>query len=247
MPQKRKYDKNIKYKRKMKGGNTPEVVAIPAGDEADKLPLANAEPIESFKSVQGGSSYNKYNDRIYIGFVTAIGIMGILWFMISRSLIKHKYSEVLSYSLLGTAVTFSLLLVAFKAIRNSSNSSKNKAAQTINRIIFIFLYVLRRSVPGLLILAQIGTIIWLMTKHADFLWDTDPEDLPNMFNTFNAICIFMILGQCWVWRSTVVKIMTNVTGYQNPMIVPGFILAAILSGIAISQLYVILEHLKTDC
>ena len=247
MPQKRKYDKNIKYKRKMKGGNTPEVVAIPAGDEADKLPLANAEPIESFKSVQGGSSYNKYNDRIYIGFVTAIGIMGILWFMISRSLIKHKYSEVVSYGLLGTGVMFSLLLVAFKAIRNSTDSSKNKAAQTINRIIFIFLYVLKRCVPGLLILAQIGTIMWLMTKHADFLWNTDPADLPDMFNTFNAICMFMILGQCWVWRNTVLRIMTNITGYQSPMIVPGFILAAILSGIAISQLYVILEHLKTDC
>ena len=45
-------------------------------------------------------------------------------------------------------------------------------------------------------------------KTRDFLWDTDPEDLPDIFNTFNAICIFMILGQCWVWRNTVLKIMT---------------------------------------
>ena len=51
--------------------------------------------------------------------------MGVVWFMISRSLIKHKYSEVVSYGLLGTGVLFSLLVV-FKAIRNSSDSSKKK-------------------------------------------------------------------------------------------------------------------------
>ena len=246
MPQRKKYGKNIKYKRKMKGGNIEKpVFATPITKaQADKLPLADAVPV---KPAQGGSSYNKYNDKIYIGFVTGIAIMGVVWFMISRTLIKHKYSEVVSYSLLGAGVLFSLLLVGFKAIRISGDSSTNKAAESINRAIFIFLYVLRRSVPGLLILAQIGTLIWLMKKHADFLWDTDPEDLPDKFNTFNSICIFMILGQCWVWRNNVLKIMTNVTRYKNPMIVPGFILAAILSGIAISQLYIILEHLKTDC
>ena len=31
------------------------------------------------------------------------------------------------------------------------------------------------------------------------------------------------------------------------MTIPGFVLAAIFSGIAISQLYIILEFLKTDC
>lgn len=247
MPQRKKYGKNIKYKKKMKGGNTgvPVAFATPITNaQADKLQVANAVPV---KSVQGGSSYNKYNDRVYIGFVTAIGIMGVVWFMISRSLIKHKYSEVLSYGLLGAGVLFSLFLVAFKALRTSNISSKNKAAQTINRIIFIFLYVLKRCVPGLLILAQIGTIMWLMSKHVNFLWDTDPADLPDIFKTFNAICLVMILGQCWVWRNTVLRIMTNITTYQSPMIVPGFILAAILSGIAIGQLYIILERLKTDC
>ena len=43
------------------------------------------------------------------------------------------------------------------------------------------------------------------------------------------------------------EIMLNVTAPQNPMILPGFILAAMLSGVAISQLYIILEYLRTDC
>ena len=126
MPQRKKYGKNIKYKKKMKGGNTgvPVAFATPITNaQADKLQVANAVPV---KSVQGGSSYNKYNDRVYIGFVTAIGIMGVVWFMISRTLIKHKYSEVLSYGLLGAGVSFSLLLVAFKAIRTSNTLLKIK-------------------------------------------------------------------------------------------------------------------------
>ena len=68
-----------------------------------------------------------------------------------------------------------------------------------------------------------------------------------MFGIFNAITIVMVLAQCWVWKDKVKEIMLNVTAPQNPMILPGFIIAAILSGIAISQLYVILEYLRTDC
>ena len=57
----------------------------------------------------------------------------------------------------------------------------------------------------------------------------------------------MILGQSFVWYKQVNKIVLGESSESNPALVPGFILAAILSGVAISQMYVILEFLKTDC
>ena len=81
-----------------------------------------------------------------------------------------------------------------------------------------------------------------MYNNADYIYSS--ENIPQMFNTFNAITIVMVLAQCWVWRKKVMEIMLNVTSPKNPMTLPGFILAAILSGVAISQLYIILEYLK---
>ena len=40
---------------------------------------------------------------------------------------------------------------------------------------------------------------------------------------------------------------TGKEGYKSPLVVPGFILAALLSGVAISQMWVILEYLNVDC
>ena len=68
-----------------------------------------------------------------------------------------------------------------------------------------------------------------------------------MFNTFNKMAAIMILGQSFVWYKQVNKIVLGENKDSNPALVPGFILAAILSSVAISQMYVILEYLKTDC
>ena len=58
----------------------------------------------------------------------------------------------------------------------------------------------------------------------------------------------MIMGQSYVWWKQVQKIVLGSGDkYSNPALVPGFVLAAILSSIAISQMFVILEYLKTDC
>jgi hypothetical protein len=205
------------------------------------IPVAKATPIA--KSKQGGSSYQKYSDSAYIAVITAIGLMGILWFMISRSMIKHKYSEVLSYSLLATGVFLSLFLIIFKGVRQVKPS--NSIIGAIKNMLFVAKYLAIRSVPGLLILLQLAVLCYIMYNHADYIFSS--ENIPTMFNVFNAITIVMILGQCWVWKDKVKEIMSNVVGPKNPMIVPGFILAAILSGISISQLYIILEYLKTDC
>ena len=270
MPNKKKFGKNIKLKRKMKGGalekGHPDYVpeddgsavwvnedkspmAAPSAPPLEKaaIPVAKAVPVAKAtpvgKSKQGGSSYVKYSDNVYISVVMGIGLMGAIWFIISRTLITHKYSEVLSYSLMGFAVTMSLLLIIFKGVRQIKPS--NSILGAIKNVLFIAKYLTVRSVPALLILVQIGVLCYIMYTHADYIFTA--QNIPKMFGVFNAITIVMVLAQCWVWKDKVKEIMLNVTAPQNPMILPGFIIAAILSGIAISQLYVILEYLRTDC
>ena len=132
MPNKKKFGKNIKLKRKMKGGAlgdideplTPNKDGAAVVEATDVMPVAKATEAPKAKAVaiatpvgkskQSGSSYAKYSDNVYISVVMGIGLMGAIWFIISRTLITHKYSEVLSYSLMGFAVTMSLLLIIFK-------------------------------------------------------------------------------------------------------------------------------------
>ena len=119
MPNKKRFGKNIKLKRKMTGGaleeGHPDYVPDKDVSVASEAPVADATPVG--KSVSGGSSYQRYSDNIYISVIMGIGIMGAVWLMISRPLIRHKYSEVVSYSLMGAAVAFSLLLIIFTGVR----------------------------------------------------------------------------------------------------------------------------------
>lgn len=262
MPNKKKFGKKSKLKRKMKGGadavfvnedkspmaeaprarqaGAPQARAV-RGPSTDKGEVPIYEP--SSKSRKGGSTYNKYADSIYINGITAFGVVGFVWMMISRSLLRHKYSEAVSYGLMELAVTFSLFLIFFKRVRNMNPGVG--IVGMIKEIIDLTKYMLKRSTPGLLIIAQLAVLIWLMTTHADYLFEN--ENMPRMFGIFNSMTIAMIMGQCWVWRGKVLEIMTGKEGYKSPLVVPGFILAALLSGVAISQMWVILEYLNVDC
>ena len=249
MPNKKKFGKNIKLKRKMKGGaleeGHPDYVPDKDVSVASESPVADATPVatEVGKSVKGGSSYQRYSDNVYISAIMGVGVMGAVWLMISRTLIRHKYSEVVSYSLMGAAVGFSLLLIIFKGVRGVKRQQGIVGA--IKNILYVAKYLTIRSVPALLILTQIGVLCYIFYGNADYIFSS--PDIPYMFGVFNAITLVMILAQCWVWKDKVKEIMLNVTAPQNPMILPGFILAAMLSGVAISQLYIILEYLRTDC
>tara|TARA_B100001250_G_scaffold322071_1_gene285256 strand:+ start:32 stop:805 length:774 start_codon:yes stop_codon:yes gene_type:complete len=257
MPNKKRFGKNFKLKRKMKGGaleeGHPDYVPDKDVSVASEAPVAKATEAPQAKAVavatpvgkskQGGSSYQKLSDDMYISVIMGIGIMGVVWFMISRTMIRHKYSEVLCYSLLGVAVAFSLLLIIFKGVRRVKPS--NGIIGAIKNTLFVAKYLIIRSTPALLILVQLCVLSYIMYNNADYIFTSD--NIPQMFGVFNAITIVMILAQCWVWKDKVKEIMLSVTAPQNPMILPGFILAAILSGVAISQLYIILEYLRTDC
>jgi hypothetical protein len=257
MPNKKKFGKNRKLKRKMKGGaleeGHPDYVPDKDVSVASEAPVAKATEAPQAKAVaiatpvgkskQGGSSYQKLSDNMYISVIMGIGVMGVVWFMISRTMIRHKYSEALCYGLLSVAVAFSLVLIIFKGVRQVKLLPG--IIGSIKNILFVFKFLIVRSIPALLILIQTVILYYIMYNNAEYIFTS--ENIPQMFGVFNAITIAMVIAQCWVWKDKVKEIMLNVTAPQNPMILPGFILAAILSGVAISQLYIILEFLRTDC
>lgn len=241
MPNKKKFKKN----RKMKGGKQEEPILGQVVNPGDSNTADSAKVVAiDGKSLDGGSNYAKFSDDIYINVIMMIGLMGVIWMMISRTIIRHKYSEVIAYGLIGVAVTFSCLLILFKGVRGITPS--NSILGSIKNTLYVAKYILKRCSPALLILTQVGVLCYIMYNNAEYIFSS--PNIPNMFQIFNVMTMAMILAQCVVWKDKVIEIMSNITSKKyNPMTVPGFILASILSGIAISQLYVILEYLRTDC
>ena len=238
--------KAIKRRKNMRGGAIPgdpdyegDVNPVPSAPPTSKL-----EPIESSKrTLSGGSTYGKYNDNVYIKLVLAIGLMGMVWFFLSRSLIRHKYSEVVSYSLIAMSVLVSLLLVLITGIKQIKGGVG--LLGSIKKIFSLVKFMLSKCLPALLILVQLGLLIYIMGNNADYIFNA--ESMPKMFNSFNIMALIMIFGQLYVWRKQLKKIITGASEPTSSLTLPGFVLAALFSGIAISQLYIILEYLKTDC
>jgi len=242
MPNKLKFRKNRKLKSKMKGGN-----AEGPGDEAPGAPEARSLPTEKdapVKSKSGGETdYGSLNIKYFTYGITSIGIMGVLWLFLSRSMIRHEYSEALSYSIIALAIFLSFFLVLIAGLK-----SMRAGSGIMNGFKYLFkviLYSVTKCLPAILICIQLFVLITICYKHANYLYTS--ETIPALFSTFNKMAAVMILGQSFVWYKQVNKIVLGESSDSNPALVPGFILAAILSGVAISQMYVILEYLKTDC
>ena len=237
MTSKTKFSKNRKLKSKMKGGN-------PSGEVNESQPaqVQNSVPSQS-KIGSSRDDYGSLNMKFFLYAVASIGVVGIAWLLISRSLIRHEYSETLSYGLVSLAVFLSFFLVLISGLK--SISAGKGLVDGIKYLLKVVLFTLTKCLPAILILIQCGVLIYITSKHANYLYTSD--SIPALFNTFNIMAAVMIMGQSYAWYKQVNKIMMGGSGNRNPAEIPGFILAAILCTIAISQMYVILEFLKTDC
>ena len=242
MPNKLKFRKNRKLKSKMKGGQFegPNNEA-PVAEE--NVPIAFATPVKS-KSGSGKSDYGSLNMDYFILFISAIGAMGIIWLFVSRSMITHEYSEALSYSIVALAIFLSFFIVMFAGLKSMSVGG-NTLMDGFKYAFKVVLFSITSCLPAILITIQLGFLIYLCYTHSDFLYSS--SNIPALFSTFNKLAALMILGQSYVWSKQVRKIVLGSNEDNNPALVPGFILAAIVGGIAISQMFVILEYLKTDC
>lgn len=235
-----------KYKKKMKGGNLPETNL---NDPLLSKNLANTGDagLMETKTKRGAakSTYKKYNTGLFINIVVSFSIIGIIWFFISRSLVRHKYSEAVCYGLIGFSVLLSLILVIIAGIKSVSKMSENGMLDALKKIIKVTKYLMFNSFPAQLILIQLGVLFWLSIKHAEYLFTSDT--LPQIFTTFNITAIIMIFGQLFAWRSELRRLLVNKLDKRSRLLIPGFVLAFIISGLSIGQIYVILEHLRTDC
>ena len=241
MPNKSKFRKNRKLKSKMKGGNA-EGLGKEAPAPPQALPEAKAAPVRE-QSGSAKSDYGALNMKYFIFGISAIGLMGIAWLFLSRSMIRHEYSEALSYSLVALAIFFSFFIVMFAGIKNMSAGSG--ITNGFKYIFKVVLYCITSCLPAILITTQLAFLIYICYKHANFLYSS--TNIPALFSTFNKLAAVMVLGQSFVWYKQVSKIVLGSKESSNPALVPGFILASIISGIAISQMFIILEYLKTDC
>lgn len=267
MPDKKRFGKKSKLKRKMKGGSVDDGSAVWVNE--DKSPMSEAPvarnkqmenpPVATNKQMKNppvvqarqvkskvGSSrddYGSLNMQFFLYAVASLGVVGIAWLLISRSLIRHEYSESLSYGLVSLAVFLSFFLVLISGLK--SISAGKGLVDGIKYLLKVVWFTLTKCLPAILILIQCVVLIYITSKHANYLYTSD--SIPALFNTFNIMAAVMIMGQSYAWYKQVNKIMMGGSGNSNPAQVPGFILAAILCTIAISQMYVILEFLKTDC
>ena len=122
--------------------------------------------------------------------MSSLGIMAMLWFLISRNLVRHKYSEAICYGLMSFAIIISFFLVLISGIKNLKKQPNSGALKKCYNLI---VYVIKKGFPALLILSQLAALIYLMLKHADYLIMT--PSLPPMFNKFNISAAIMIIFQ----------------------------------------------------
>jgi len=191
----------------------------------------------------GGSVYARFTNNIFLKWIFALSIIGILWFIISRSLIRHKYSEVLCYGLMSLAILVSMVMLLISGVKKMKGN--NTFFGFIKKIIRLIKYLLYNGTPALLILVQLAVLIGIMSKNADYLYIN--QHIPVILTVFNTMAAIMVIIQIFVWRKVLRKIIMPDQVPISPYVLPGFILAFLLSGIAISQIYIILEFLKTDC
>ena len=118
------------------------------------------------KTMTAGSNrptYGKYNHTIFLWFILMMSVAGFIWFLLSRSLITHKNSEALSYGLMAVSVVLSIfLLISVSVIYGDKKDSG--LIGMIKKIFVIFI----DGIPAWLILAQIGVLVGLFVKHADY-------------------------------------------------------------------------------
>lgn len=221
--------KNKKFKRRQKGGS----------------PISeNLAPQQ--KTMTAGSNkptWGKYNHTIFLWVILMLSVAGLVWFLLSRSLITHRHSEAISYGLMAVSVVLSVfMLISVSVVYGDKNDSGFKGM--LKKIFAIFI----DGIPAWLILAQIGVLIGLFVKHADYIYLNDEK--PGLFTVFNITSAILIFMQLYMWNSKVKEILRLAGTGEKPtnsyVNIGMMILLGILTGICISQLYVILEMLLVD-
>ena len=186
------------------------------------------------------SAYIAMDNKLFLNFIFAIAFMGFFWFLISTFLLKHKYSEVLCYSLMLVSVIFSLfLMISIGVVRMEGSTAFKK-------ILNIVKFVVTKSLPGIIVAIQLAIMIKIMSKNADYLHSTSNKDRPQSLDLFNSATSLGLLVQLFMYRKHLLEVIFPTENKTSISFLGGFILIGILTSFCISQVYIILNFLKVD-
>ena len=161
----------------------------------------------------------------------------IVWMFIASLLFKFTLGNMIKELWWLDTIFMPIFWILIVILPTFIFGLKNKPSMSWSQILF--------KIPPILILIQLGVLIYLYSSHANF-FEKSASNLPSEFDLFKSISTTMIIFQIAVWFYLIV----NVSLKGNPMksiIYPAFTLGFILSGIVLSQMWVILNLLKCDC
>ena len=195
------------------------------------------------------SKSNMAKELMYVKWAgTAFTFTGIILYFLSRSVIRFKYSEAASYIILSISIIIYYLLQLahmFKKVgKGEFSQTGNMLYDMFSLLKFLITSVIGNSLTGALLLIQIGILVYLTGKHADYFFTT--EDYPFEFTMLNILAICMILLQTFYYQNQVKQEVTGqpAQGKLTKVIISLVFLAINL--IPLGMMWVILEKFRVD-
>jgi hypothetical protein len=195
------------------------------------------------------SATNMTKELMYVKWSgTAFTLTGIILYFLSRSTIRFKYSEAVSYIILSVSIIIYYLLQLAHMFKKMKNNEFSQTGNVIYDIFsfarFFFINILGNSITGFLLLVQIAVLIYLTGKHADYFFTT--VDYPFEFTMLNILAVCMILLQTFYYQLQVKK---EVTGQPSQGHITKIIISLVLLAvnlIPLGMMWVILEKFRVD-
>ena len=144
------------------------------------------------------SKANMAKELMYVKWAgTAFTLTGFILYFLSRSVIRFKYSEAVSYILLSVSIIIYYLLQMahmFKKMgKGEFQQTGNMLYDAYSLLKFFITSIIGNSLTGALLLIQIAIMVYLTGKHADYFFTT--ADYPFEFTMLNILAICMIMLQ----------------------------------------------------
>lgn len=195
------------------------------------------------------SASNMTKELMYVKWAgTAFTLTGIILYFLSRSTIRFKYSEAVSYVILSVSIIIYYLLQLahmFKKMKKGEFSQTGNVIYDVFSLVkFFIISLMGNSLTGVLLLVQIAILVYLTYKHADYFFTT--VDYPFEFTMLNVLAVCMILLQTFYYQLQVKKEVTGQPsqGHMTKIIISLLLLAINL--IPLGMMWVILEKFRVD-
>ena len=136
-------------------------------------------------------AYRPLSDEIFVNFLTGIGVVGILMYVLTQSVFPFKYCEAYSYSILAVSMFGSFLLSIIFITRREHGRPFSQYLKSMVSTTF----------PIWFILIQLVALIVLTSNYADYYYSNNTK--PPFFDLMNHIIIVALVIQCIIYRNRV--------------------------------------------